>query len=155
MRDAVSGCSFGFVVGDGNDSWSNETDEEGETYALRTIRDFQNVSDATITAYPAYPDTSVSARNLVPEEVLSEARARGVKLSPNRIAPVPPPRKIELVSPEEREILQDLFRRDRQVKVDGVIAHDEWREIEAWRSGSGSETPIEKFVRETKQKEGR
>lgn len=57
-RGDVSGCSFAFRVLDGGESWSTRNGE--------TIRELSSVelSEITITASPAYPDTTVAKRSM-------------------------------------------------------------------------------------------
>ena len=57
-RGDVSGCSFGFRVADGGDRW----EQRGSTL----VRELLNVDlhEITLTADPAYADTSVAMRSL-------------------------------------------------------------------------------------------
>jgi len=57
-RGDVSGCSFAFRVLDGGERWT--------TYNGETIRELSSVelSEITITASPAYPDTTVAKRSM-------------------------------------------------------------------------------------------
>ena len=57
-RGDVSGCSFAFRVLDGGERWTTRNGE--------TIRELSSVelSEITITASPAYPDTTVAKRSM-------------------------------------------------------------------------------------------
>ena len=56
-RGDVAGCSFGFKVRDGGERW--------ELRGAQTVRELLDVElyEITLTANPAYPDTSVAMRN--------------------------------------------------------------------------------------------
>jgi HK97 family phage prohead protease len=58
-RGDVNQSSFGFIVGPGNDSWSE--DEEGRL--IRTIHRINELFDVSPVTFPAYRDTSVGARS--------------------------------------------------------------------------------------------
>jgi HK97 family phage prohead protease len=61
-RGDMDQCSFAFKAPDGGDSWSEEFDEDSrQTIPLRTLRDV-DLFDVSAVTYPAYEDTSVSAR---------------------------------------------------------------------------------------------
>jgi len=55
-RGDVSGCSFGFIVAPGGDAWSD---------GAKPVRELRNVAlvEVTLTANPAYSDTSVALRS--------------------------------------------------------------------------------------------
>ncbi len=57
-RGDVSGCSFGFVVPSGGDRW--------EKRGTQMVRELLNVDlrEITLTADPAYPDTTVAKRSM-------------------------------------------------------------------------------------------
>jgi len=79
QRGDMSGCSFAFRLGAGMDYVvdHDNDDEEGDSpYPLRVIRDFEELADISIVTNPAYPETSVDAR----EEILvgAEMRSRAV-----------------------------------------------------------------------------
>lgn len=59
-RGDVSGCSFGFVVPSGGDRW--------EQRGGQMVRELLNVDlhEITLTADPAYPDTTVAKRTMPP-----------------------------------------------------------------------------------------
>ena len=62
-RGDLSACSFGFTVPPGGDSFDVATDEKGQRFNRRMLKDV-NIMEISITAFPAYPDgTSVSARS--------------------------------------------------------------------------------------------
>lgn len=52
----LRGCSFGFDIAPGGDSWSIDADGQRVHYVAKIAR----VAELTITAYPAYQQTSVS-----------------------------------------------------------------------------------------------
>ena len=56
-RGDVSGCSFGFKVREGGDSW-----QQRGAQLVRELRDVELV-EITLTADPAYADTSVALRS--------------------------------------------------------------------------------------------
>jgi len=62
-RGDVTQCSFAFKVADGGDEWDYKR-------ARRTLRDV-NLFDVSAVVYPAYEDTSVSARSrrITPEDI--------------------------------------------------------------------------------------
>lgn len=57
-RGDVAGCSFGFVVPSGGDRW--------EKRGAQMVRELLNVDlhEITLTAEPAYPDTTVAKRSM-------------------------------------------------------------------------------------------
>jgi HK97 family phage prohead protease len=74
-RGDINGCSFAFTLGEGDDSWSEEEDENRSRIVVRTIRNFSSLLDVSCVTYPAYSGTAVGAdRSLVgPAEVRSRA----------------------------------------------------------------------------------
>jgi hypothetical protein len=68
-RGDVDGCSFAFKVPPGGDSW-----QDGLTCPVRTVSDL-DLFDCGPVTYPAYPATSVAARNLWPQGVPVELRS--------------------------------------------------------------------------------
>jgi HK97 family phage prohead protease len=58
-RGDVSGMSFGFRVMPGGQEW----DEDADGTLLRTVTDM-SISEVSVVAFPAYPDTSVAQREL-------------------------------------------------------------------------------------------
>ena len=121
-RGDISQCSFGFVVGQGNDDYSEEEDEEGNRFVCRTIRSFQTLTDVSVVTYPAYLDTDVSARSIVPDAVLAEARSFAQRAGFVAVPPHRRSRAIELVSPVEREQL--LAQAERQKRAKAI---EDWR----------------------------
>src|SRR5947208_557985 len=81
QRGDISGCSFGFRVNPENTYFDYYDDEpeanpnDGDTRRLpvRVINDFVALADVSIVTSPAYPETSVDAREL---ELAIEARSR-------------------------------------------------------------------------------
>lgn len=59
-RKDVDQMSFGFRVGDGNDSWR---DENGQS--IRTISNFEALMDVSLVTFPAYPQTDAALRSHV------------------------------------------------------------------------------------------
>jgi HK97 family phage prohead protease len=130
----IDSCSFSFRCDD--DQWGEETDPEtNEKITVRSVRNLM-LFDVSAVTMPAYPvGTSVSAR-----------------FKPHYLVA---PFRVELVSAEERQELQDKFRRDRQAAVAAAIVTDEYREVEEWRTGSGTKTPLELFIAEQREKDGK
>lgn len=64
-RGDVSGCSFGFVVPSGGDRW--------EQRGAQMVRELLNVDlhEITLTADPAYPDTTIAKRTMPHGKALS------------------------------------------------------------------------------------
>src|SRR2546429_1600764 len=81
QRGDINGCSFGFRVNpdssyfDHYDDEPEENPDDGDTrrLPLRVINDFNALIDISIVTTPAYPETSVDAREL---ELAVEARSR-------------------------------------------------------------------------------
>lgn len=59
-RGDITGQSFAFIVGEGNDRW--ERDQSG--IVTRTIVGFRDLIDVGPVVYPAYADTSVAVHSL-------------------------------------------------------------------------------------------
>ena len=70
-RGDVSACSFGFVVGKGNDSWS--TDEQGRS--LRTVNRVERFIEVSLVTHPAYPATSLEVARRSHDEFLASREA--------------------------------------------------------------------------------
>lgn len=81
-RGDVTGMSFGFYTPANGDSWDLTTSP-----ATRHLKDV-DIDDVTVTAYPAYPDTSVAMRSLTRAE--AEAAAPAPEPTPEA-APEPTP----------------------------------------------------------------
>lgn len=63
QRGDISGSSFAFTVGEDDDEWDESEIKSGKL-PLRTIRKV-SLYDVSPVTYPAYPETSVSARSRV------------------------------------------------------------------------------------------
>ena len=59
-RGDVDQSSFGFIVGSGNDEWT----EDDEGVLIRTIRKVRELFDVSPVTFPAYQDTTVGARSM-------------------------------------------------------------------------------------------
>ena len=55
----IQGCSFGFMVPPGGDTWL----DRGDGSMLRELRNVE-LHEVTVTAQPAYPDTEVAKRSM-------------------------------------------------------------------------------------------
>lgn len=66
LRGDVNSMSFGFTCPEGGDSWDEAIDEEDRSrFARRTLLDV-NLLDVSPVVYPAYLETSLSARDFAP-----------------------------------------------------------------------------------------
>lgn len=72
-RGDVTGCSFAFQAVD--QSWADKRDGNGNLYACRSLLDVDLIDVSPVVTYPAYPDTTVAARNLFPNGVPAEIRS--------------------------------------------------------------------------------
>jgi len=83
-RGDLPGMSFAFELGERDDDWEEEEIEDDKDLGLRgrvvnavrrwvvrTIKGFRKLHDVSIVTAPAYPGTSVDARNLVSAECRS------------------------------------------------------------------------------------
>lgn len=61
-RGDMDECSYAFRVAPDGDQWDEATDENGQRYQRRTLRDL-NLVDVSAVAYPAGNETSVAARS--------------------------------------------------------------------------------------------
>lgn len=99
-RGDISECSFAFKIPDGGQAWSEERDDDGTYYVLRTLSDV-TVKDVSPVTYPAYGGTNVSARSCteVPAELRSAVDAKNAAL----IAPpvVTPPADLSHATDEK------------------------------------------------------
>lgn len=68
-RGDIDGSSFSFSVADGGDVWEKRQDG----IYLRKIKKISGLYDVTITASPAYPETSVGVRNRINGEAKDKA----------------------------------------------------------------------------------
>ena len=66
QRGDINGCSFAFNLDEDDQQWS----KEGRS-VVPTIRDFKSLLDVSVFTYPAYPNTSVDARNPISAECRS------------------------------------------------------------------------------------
>lgn len=55
-RGDLSGCSFGFTIPDGGDTWD-------KNFTARTITKIKKLYECSVVPFPAYPTTSVEARS--------------------------------------------------------------------------------------------
>lgn len=91
-RGDLNACSFAFLGTD--EDWSEEEDDEedgtrssGNRIVVRNITNFHKLVDCSVVSSPAYPGTSVDARNIVAAEVRSKAKTiLTVKSDPERNA---------------------------------------------------------------------
>lgn len=72
QRGDVDGCSISFTVR--KQVWREETDEKGNSTLYRDIEDV-DLFDVGPVTFPAYEQTSVSARSLWPDGVPAEVRS--------------------------------------------------------------------------------
>lgn len=93
-RGDVKGCSFAFDVADDGDIW--EYNEAGAPRLERTIVKFARCYEVSPTAFPAYPQTSVSARST--EELVQ----RAMKLVGPQV--LPPPRRLLEIAKRKLQI---------------------------------------------------
>ena len=107
QRGDISQCSFSFQCGEGDDEYQNDMDENGKFMPIRTIRNL-NLFDVSAVTYPAYEQTSVSAR----------------------AANYDTRRAVELATPVERQQIADMARRDRAKKNQQAIDHDYWQQVQ-------------------------
>ncbi len=109
-RGDLSQCSFAFKAVD--DSWtdSDDYDENGARIPLRTLRDV-DLFDVSAVTYPAYEDTSVSARAL---ETVAARRGN------QRPAPAKKP-----MDAERMLLINHLYNSD-QILKDNDRAHRDW-----------------------------
>lgn len=61
-RGDLDECSYAFRVAPDGDQWDEATDENGQRYQRRTLRDL-NLIDVSAVCYPAGNETSVAARS--------------------------------------------------------------------------------------------
>jgi uncharacterized protein len=76
-RGDVDGCSISFMVR--SQAWREETDDKGQTTYIREIEDV-DLYDVGPVTFPAYEQTSVTARSLWPHGVPDEVRSHVPKL---------------------------------------------------------------------------
>lgn len=89
-RGDLSACSFAFLGTE--EEWTDEEDDENGTranrrIAVRNITNFHRLIDCSVVSSPAYPGTSVDARNIVAADVRSKAKTiLTVKTNPDKNA---------------------------------------------------------------------
>ena len=81
----INACSFAFSANGGGEKWTQETDEDGRSYVLRSVTAAKLFDVSLLSAPPAYGNgaTSVQARSLayrysVEPEAVKRARMGGV-----------------------------------------------------------------------------
>jgi uncharacterized protein len=80
-RGDLSGCSFAFNLGQGDDDFDEEDTDEGRCI-VRSIVNFSALHDVSVVTHPAYPGTNVDARNIVaPVELRSRLQRKQSKRS--------------------------------------------------------------------------
>jgi len=89
-RGDMDEMSFAFIVNQpGGDDFTEATDERGQKYTLRTLKDV-SIKDVACVTYPAYNSTSVSARALNTPDYSNEswlaAKKRFLKQTNEQIA---------------------------------------------------------------------
>ncbi len=62
---SIDACSFAFIVNPNGDTWTNERDERGQSYILRTVKS-ATLLDCSLVLTPAYGNgaTTAQARNV-------------------------------------------------------------------------------------------
>jgi HK97 family phage prohead protease len=124
QRGDLNSCSFAFGLGERMDSFDEEDVDDDEDESLRgkvarkvkqivrRIRSFAKLFDISIVTSPAYPGTSVAARNLVSAEVRS--RVNDVF---KRTAFIKPTAEVKLpeVDTQAAELDETIARRRRDV----------------------------------------
>jgi uncharacterized protein len=100
-RGDLQACSFSFRCD--KDTWTTEKDPNtGESYSLRTVRDL-TLFDTSVCTSPAYPTgTSAIARNVVPANVLAEARSHSTRVKTGILT---------------REEIENYNLRDRAIRI--------------------------------------
>lgn len=75
-RGDMDECSFAFTVDKDGQTWTKKPDTNGseDFYAARTLLDV-DLMDVSVVTYPAYNNTSVTARSLFPDGELPEIRS--------------------------------------------------------------------------------
>jgi HK97 family phage prohead protease len=74
-RGDIKACSFAFELDDDDQEFGEEDTDQGRML-VRNIRNFKALHDVSVVTSPAYPGTSVDARNIVAAEVRSMLQAR-------------------------------------------------------------------------------
>lgn len=118
-RGDVDQCSFGFIVNGQN--WREEDDGSGLPQSIRELTDV-DLFDVSPVTYPAYPQTSVSARLLWPEGEPTEVRSHKKAGGPKAPKPVPistrtAPASTPAHIPSDRECQETLDKVNRKLGV--------------------------------------
>jgi Escherichia/Staphylococcus phage prohead protease len=130
-RGDIDQNSFSFGVAD--EKWDEATDENGNRFVRRTIRAFSRLFDVSPVTYPAYEDTHVDARALVPEVVLVEARSFAVRAGIVAVPTTPVYRPYVRMTDEE---IADAVQIEKGLRG---------------RAVGMSETAVERFIRKQKE----
>jgi uncharacterized protein len=111
QRGDMNGCSFAFNLDPGDQEWGEEETEEGRC-VVRSIQDFNALHDVSIVTTPAYPGTTVDARNLVaPVKLRPKRRSRWAHL-------------FELAPGNCLEDIAEAVREARQAARDNIATQD-------------------------------
>lgn len=86
-RGDVCECSFAFTIHDGGEIWDDATDADGQRFARRTLTDV-DLLDCSVVCNPAYPNTSVAARNLTRNAKQLLSHDAWNRLMQNRVAAI-------------------------------------------------------------------
>jgi HK97 family phage prohead protease len=115
-RGDIRGCSFCFRAVD--EDWS-ENSKDNPQY-VRTVNDADLLDEITVTAWPAYQATNVSARSLWPNGRPEHTELRNLART---------------VKNHTKGLIQDAaFRADAQRRAQAILdEHAEWEQIEAQR----------------------
>jgi HK97 family phage prohead protease len=81
-RGDLDGCSISFIVR--SQTWRDETDDKGNTTYYREIEDV-DLFDVGPVTFPAYEQTSVTARSLWPNGVPAEVRSHVPSLNADAV----------------------------------------------------------------------
>ena len=101
-RGDISGMSFGFMAND--ETWSFTKDADGDEAATRELLDV-DLFEVSIVAFPAYPATSVAARDLWPDGTPELVETRGKK-----------PGQVDLKAEEARVASEKLASMRKEAK---------------------------------------
>jgi HK97 family phage prohead protease len=109
----MKSMSFAFHVPEGGDSFDESTDESGDRCVLRTLNDVDLAEISVLGMAPAYPGTSVDARNIVlitPDQIADRmrtlrARQIGEQLAREARAQVP---RIPTTDEERRKRAEEM-----------------------------------------------
>jgi hypothetical protein len=90
----VRECSFAFTLGEGDDEFHEEQDEDRSRVLVRTIKNVSKLIDVSLVTSPAYPGTSASARATV---VAAEVRGRVERIG-----------RVQAIAAKRQEEIDDL-----------------------------------------------